>query len=74
MNSLTGKVISRRKDTWILITQEFIDRVKALTKKYGIKPPPIFKDRKERTIRKDDDESNGDNGSISGLDDEDEKI
>ena len=40
---LTGNITSRCKVTPIPITQEVIDRVEALAKKYGIKSPPKFK-------------------------------
>ena len=36
--------------------------------KYGIKYPIKFNDRKEGTIREDDDKNDSDDGSIAGVD------
>ena len=68
MNLLTGKINFCRKVNTITITQEVIDRVEAIYKKYGNKYPLKFKDHKEVTICKDDDENDDDDGSITGVD------
>ena len=47
--------------------------VEALSKKYGIKSPQKFKDRKEEKIYEDDDENDDDNDSIAEVDNEDEE-
>ena len=71
INLLTGKIISCFKVTLITITEEVIDRVKAITKRDGIKSPLMFKDHKEGNIREDDDENDDDDdGSIAGVKDE----
>ena len=46
MNLLTGNIISCRKVIPIPITQEVIDRVEALSNKYGIKSLLKFKARR----------------------------
>ena len=48
MTLLTGKIISCCKVITIKITQEVIDIVEALSKKYGIKYLLKLKDHKER--------------------------
>ena len=55
-------MIYRRKVTPIPITQEVIDRVEDISNKYGIKPLMKFKDSKEGTVRKDDDENDDEDG------------
>ena len=67
MNLLTGKMISRCNVIPITITQEVIDRVEALAKTYGLKSLLKFKDRKEGTIREEDDENDDDDASIAGV-------
>ena len=57
MNLLTGYMISHCKVIPIPITQEVIDRVESQAKKYGIKSPLNFKDRKEGTICEHNDEN-----------------
>ena len=73
MNLLTGNIISRRKVNLITITQEFIDRVEALSSKYDIKYLLKFKDIKEVNIGEGDDENDDRNCSIAVVDDEDKE-
>ena len=72
MNLLTGKIVSHCKVIQITINKEVINIVEAISKKYGIKSPRKFKDCKEGTILKDDDENDDNYASISVVDNEDE--
>ena len=53
MNLLTWNIISNLKVILLPITQEVIDGVGDIAKKYGTKSPLKFKDRKEEPIRED---------------------
>ena len=57
MDLLIGNIISRFKVTPIPITQEVINTVEAISKKYDIKYPLKFKYRKQETISEEDDET-----------------
>ena len=73
MKKLTVNIISCCEVISITITQEFIERVESLSKKYGIKYPLKFKYRKEGTIREVDDEHYDEKISIPGVSDDDEE-
>ena len=74
INLLTGNIISFCRVIPIPITQEGIDRVESLSKKYGIQYLLKLKVRKEVTISKDDDDENDNgNGSMAGVDSESEE-
>ena len=72
INRLTGEVTSCCKVTPIPINQEVINRVETIFNKYGIKYPLKFKDCKEGTICEDGDENDDADGSITGVNNEDE--
>ena len=73
MNLLTGKIISCRNVDPFTITQEVVDGVEALAKKYGIKSLLKFKYCREVKICNYDDKNDNGDSSIAGVDDEDEE-
>ena len=70
---MTGNKIYRCKVIPIPITQQVIDRVEYPSKEDGIKSLLKFKDNKEETFIKDDDENDDNDASIKGVDNGDEK-